>query len=258
MSTQIQTLSYEDLERFIKTKEVSYFNFYNVDIPITTYYAIQYYLRHQHDTIDNQQPLNKMFLDIELYGEEDGVDDFSLTQYPINAVTFCCNTEKVLRSYYLLNDQNYQKFGIQPIANFDLQSLLNQHIQNFTKFLIKEGYIDDTFKFEIRIFNEEAQMLQAFWLGLHDVDPDILSGWNCIRKDQSIWCKDRIINIGDAYQDLEIFKYGTINKFKISPVQHEYELKLVTGQTIITSENHRFPVFLKERDKYKNPNRYFF
>ncbi len=178
MNTQLQTLSYDDLERLIKTKESAYHNFYNADIPIITYYAVQYYLRHPHDTIDNQQQLTKLFLDIEIYGDEDGIDDFTNANYVVNAITLCCNNEKVFRSYYLLNDQNFTKFGITPDPNFNFQALITDHIANFRVIMIEKGYITEEFNFEIYLFNDEMTLVQSFWQELHRIDPDIISGWN--------------------------------------------------------------------------------
>lgn len=83
--------------------------------------------------------------------------------------------------------------------------------------------------------------------------PDIVTGWNCIPVDSSVWTKDKIttiknIEVGDVLYDSKV-----LNK---SPISHKnvYVQKLSNGATIQSSKDHKFPYRLCEKGRYTKLN----
>lgn len=175
----LQTLSFDDSIRLLKTGELSFFNFYNADIPVTSYYSSKYYLEHEYDTMENAQKINTLFVDIEFYnGTGDDMENISDAPFPINAITICDSVEKVYTSFYLLYDFNYEAFGITNDPTFQLEQLIQTRQLEFKKTLVEHGYITEDYNLRIQIYTKEEDLLQAFCVALHRIDPDILSGWN--------------------------------------------------------------------------------
>lgn len=179
----MQTITYEEVENLFKTKTLNYHNFYNVDIPVTNLYATRYYLDHKHDTIEMDQKLNILYMDIEVYTYNQGIEDVKEGKHPINIVTIRNSSNYVLHAFILLFPENAQTFGIPDDPNFDINALIQQYNQKLRDDLIKMGYlgskfISDEFTIDLKIYGDERQMLYDIWNLIHDYDPDILTSWN--------------------------------------------------------------------------------
>ncbi len=86
--------------------------------------------------------------------------------------------------------------------------------------------------------NEKRMMLQ-FVKDFKKSECDFIAGWNCIADNEYVYLKDRIVKISDVNinDDLSLFKDG-------------FKIKLKNGTEIVTSDNHIFPYYKKEKEKY--------
>ena len=176
-------LTYDEVDMMIKGKTIDYYNLYNLDIPLTTQYATKYYKMHQNDTIDINQDVHAIFLDIELYTSNKGVDKVTDGEHPINIVTLRSSNDYILWSYILLFDSNYQAFGISPDANFDKQKFIEMTQERLVHDLREQGYLGSKFipdKYEVKlaIYTDERQMIWDMWQKIHEYDPEVLTSWN--------------------------------------------------------------------------------
>lgn len=107
----------------------------------------------------------------------------------------------------------------------------------------------------IKSFDTEKEMLSQFIDDLHNSNPDIITGWNCLEENEYIYLNDRISKIKDLHNYGELSKYGNILKHINTGNKKGYEIKLSMGYDIITSDNHIFPVYTKEKNKYFTPEK---
>ena len=102
---------------------------------------------------------------------------------------------------------------------------------------------------DIKVFNTETDLLLAIIGMIKNVDPDIISGWNCLDKDTHIHTKDGLkslknINIGETLAN----NVKVINKWH----SHKKVVEFGSGFGIIrTSAEHKFLV-VDSPKKYKN------
>lgn len=178
--SNLKQIAFNDLERLMKSNELSYFNIYNGDINISTYLATKYYYEHQYDTINIPQKIRNLFIDIELDTSENIKIDIDLTkaEIPINAVSIIDSFTNEIESFILLNNTNFSLFGINnnPDFNFD-QFIINKQTE-IINYLISTNYLTETCPLKISIFNDEKELLKTLCMKIHDYDPDTLSGWN--------------------------------------------------------------------------------
>ena len=207
----MQSLTFQDLEILIRNKELSYYNVYNLDIPVQSQYAAKYYQNHSYDTIDINQNISILFLDIEFFSNFKDPSNIKDAKQPINAITTSFTKEKKFKSYFLLNDQNFKKFGIQE-KDFDFDTFIKKRQDAYLKTLVEKKYLDNSFEIEISIFNDELELLQAFWQDLHQMDPVALSGWNCDRFDMPYLYYRTTNLIGSKIEtDRIVSKFGYVN-----------------------------------------------
>lgn len=169
----MQNFSFEEF----KSMNINPYNVYGLDLDYQQYYSIQNYLKDKTDTIDKDQPLNILFLDIEVFTNNAGVfPKPEQAKFPINAITIYSTFDKTFRSYLLLQHSNINKFpGKDEIPNL---------IQHFIKDLAEDKYINpDTENLEINIFTNEIDLIKACWGKIRETDPSILSAWNGDRFD---------------------------------------------------------------------------
>ena len=180
LENKVQKIDYENFESLFRTKEINFYNIYNLDITPTIYFSSKYYHEHPNDKIDVEQKLRILFIDIELYTYENiKIDlDISKASIPINAVTIIDSETKEITSFYLLIDKNYNLFGISNDSSFDYENFIQQKKQYIYNHLIENKYIEDEYKYELLLFNDEKYLLQSLWNKIHYYDPDILTGWN--------------------------------------------------------------------------------
>ncbi|MDD4081751.1 MAG: 3'-5' exonuclease [Sphaerochaetaceae bacterium] len=151
---------------------LSPYQMYGLDITYQQYYSIQHYLQNSHDTIDIDQLLNINFIDIEVFTNNSKTfPKPELAAHPINAITTYNTFNKTFYSYLLLQHSNIQKF-----PNRDQ---IPELINSFKKELITENYISTDDSLQIEIFSNEIDLIKSCWKQIKNLDPAIISGWNC-------------------------------------------------------------------------------
>lgn len=179
----MQQMKFDEVDSLIKSRNLNYFNFYNVDIPTANLLSTKHYLSHPNDNIEHlEQPLHILFEDIEVFSDDKGVDTENHTS-PITVITFCTTKTKILHSFMLLREDNFQEFGISTDSSFNMESFISSMNEEFRLKLIEMGYIGskfipDDFKVDIHIYNDERQMIKDCWQYTHHYDPDVLTSWN--------------------------------------------------------------------------------
>ncbi|USZ68867.1 DNA polymerase [Halorussus salilacus] len=102
---------------------------------------------------------------------------------------------------------------------------------------------------EVRTFDDERAMLEAFLDYIDETDPDILTGWNCLPADSEIQMADgtekeiQNVEIGDEIVGSEDQKTTTArvtNKWRSE--KEVLEFGLADGTTLRSSEEHRIMV----------------
>jgi len=107
---------------------------------------------------------------------------------------------------------------------------------------------------EICSYTHEEDLLMAFLNEWETLDPTIISGWNCIPINESVWLKDRITSIKKIDVNSSLNKYGKVVRKSSVSKKEEYEILLHNGKIIKCSKDHVFPFWYKKSYEYKNPN----
>lgn len=178
-------ISFSQIEDSLKNKQLNFYNFYNNDIKFVTQQTARYYLKHPHDVISNQQILNAIYLDIEVYSDNQIFDDEAIDGgiYPVNIVTIVPSNVYKIHTFLLLFDKNYEAFGIKPnMSDDDFNNLISEKEKYFEDELKKRKYIgnqfiSDEYTVELKLYNDEKQLLIDLWNTIHEYDPDILTSW---------------------------------------------------------------------------------
>jgi len=197
---------------------ISPYQIYGLDIDYPQYYAIQHYLRHNHDTIDVDQLLNINFIDIEVFTNNSKTfPKPELAAHPINAITTYNTFNKTFYSYILLQHSNIQKFPNKE----QLPELIN----SFKKELIEGNYISTDDLLQIEIFSNEIDLIKSCWKQIKESDPAIISGWNCDMFDIP-YIYFRLGNLLNS-NDIEIGKIlSNFGKIKLDRNNNEYLIKI--------------------------------
>ena len=104
-------------------------------------------------------------------------------------------------------------------------------------------------------YDNEADLLREFcqWFGQSGIDT--ISGWNsCIEENQSVWTQNKIIKIKNVFKNMNTTFDGNIIEHKNTGIKDEYKIKLHNGQEILSSKDHIFPLYYKNKNEYKYPN----
>jgi len=211
----MQTITFEDF----KGMNINPYQVYSLDLDYQQYYSIQNYLKNETDTIDANQLLNILFMDIEVYTANAGMfPKPELAKFPINAITIYSSLEKSFNSFILLQHSNINAF---PEKN-EIPKL----IDDMTKSLIDEKYMLSTEKLEsINVFTNEIDLLKACWNHIKELDPSIISGWNCDRFDIP-YIYFRLSNLLNKNEN-EIGKIlSQFGKIKIDKFGNEFIVKI--------------------------------
>jgi len=97
----------------------------------------------------------------------------------------------------------------------------------------------------------EEELLDAFLVDYESIRPTILTGWNCISLKSNIWKKNEIIQICNINKNDNLYDSKVVEVFPISN-KKETEIKLINGCKLYASQEHKFPVFVKDKNKYTN------
>lgn len=210
----MQNLSLEEFNN----SDVSPYQIYGLDLDYQQSFSINSYLENKNDTIDNDQLLNILFADIEVFTNNTGVfPKPEIAKFPINAITIYSTFEKIFRSYFLLQHSNINKF---PSKN-EIPDLINQ----FTKDLLVDKYINSDEKLEIYIFTSEMDLIRACWGKIREIDPSVLSGYNMDRFDLP-YIYFRLSNLLNK-NEVEIGKILSLfGKIKVEKFGNEFLIKI--------------------------------
>lgn len=158
----VKQIDYRDIVPQIQNNTFKFYNFYNVDIDPEVYYGVQYYK--SNDETNIKQILKTVFLDIESYRYDKTLDfKFDESLHPISAITFYF--KKIFYVYYL------------DLYNVNLDNV--EIAKKFKKYLSDEKYIKPNEEIKITCFTDEIKLLTSLWTKIRELDPVILSGWNC-------------------------------------------------------------------------------
>ncbi|ACV10562.1 DNA polymerase B region [Halorhabdus utahensis DSM 12940] len=109
--------------------------------------------------------------------------------------------------------------------------------------------LEDEFEADVRVFEEEERMLEAFLEYIDETDPDILTGWNCLPADAQISMADgatkeiQDVQIGDTVvgnDEQETTVAEVTSKWESRKEVFEFELE--DGTTLRSSGDHRIKV----------------
>lgn len=189
MSQSINRLTqttFEQIEQKLKTKELHYYNFYNNDIRYTLQQTSRWYSKHSNDTITNFQPLHSLYLDIEVYNNNQGMDEEIIDNgsNPINIVTIYDDQEQIFHTYLLLFPNNFETFGLTSnMSQEDYVKFIEDRQTYYINELKKREYVGNEYISDIKglnlhIYNDEKSLLLDLWKHIHECDPDILTSWN--------------------------------------------------------------------------------
>jgi len=211
---KLQTLNLEEFNNL----DISPYQVYGLDLDYQQSFSINSYLENKNDTIDNDQLLNIVFADIEVFTNNAGVfPKPEQAKFPINAITIYSTFEKVFRSYFLLQHSNINKF---PNKN-EIPDLINQ----FTKDLLVDKYINSDEKLEIYVFTSEMDLIRACWEKIREIDPSVLSGYNMDRFDLP-YIYFRLSNLLNK-NEVEIGKILSLfGKIKVEKFGNEFLIKI--------------------------------
>lgn len=106
--------------------------------------------------------------------------------------------------------------------------------------------------------SSETKLLNLFVDHIETERYDVLSGWNCITHNQHVWLNDRICKISQLSNlsetpHLKKLQYG-INKIMHTGKKREFIIKNSFGNIVRCSKDHKFMVYKKRREQYKNLN----
>lgn len=213
MSEEIQTLAFNNIESLLKEGKVNYYNVYNLDMNLPSYFAVKYYLDNPHDSVDMKQDISTLFLDIEVFTDNKGLENFKNAICPISCVSILLNKSNIIESYLLLLNRNYDKYGLKDVEDYD--KFLVERANSFIDTLYKEKYLlEDGYSINIHIYADEKQMLLDLWQKIHELDPATLSGWNSSTFDiPYIYNRIAVLLGSTVAADRVVSKFGSVKTY---------------------------------------------
>lgn len=181
----MQQLTYSDINQLIDQKQLHFYNFYNNDIKLDLQQTTKYYSKFSHDNINSNQKLTQLFLDIEVFTNNQGFTDNDLEEapFPIYLITIIFSKTKIAHTYLLLFPNNMENFGINPnMSNDEYGKFINETEQwllnelKVRKYLDCK-YLDNDIQIKLNIYSDEKQLIVDCWKQIHEYDPDILSSF---------------------------------------------------------------------------------
>jgi len=246
----LQTLQLKEVIDKLKNNELQYNQFYNANIEASHYFAIQHFTENKHDTIDMNQKLKILFFDIECYfNNQTEVVDFKKAEGVINAITIYDNKTKIYHAFLLLmSDKN------QNLVDFDNKE---EYIKTYKKELIENNYITEDEDIQLYFYvDDELTFIEECWQLIHQIDPVLMSGFNCIYEEESVWLEDKITKIKNITTDDKTNIFGNILNHVNTGKKQGHNIKLVNGTNLICSKDHRIPIFQKLPKKYINSSHF--
>lgn len=101
---------------------------------------------------------------------------------------------------------------------------------------------------------DESDLLRSFMKYWKKNYPDIVSGWNCLNMNERVWSPDKISKLSNLSKNTQLFMSDYVKDYKKTGLKEEYCIQTALGNKIYPSINHKFPVYIKNSNKYKNFN----
>jgi len=165
----LQTIEFDDVIMQLKNNNLNYTQFYNVDIDVPEYYSIQHYKKNNHDTINTDQNISTIFIDIEVFSNHTGQFLPSNAISPISAITIYNSKNKTYYAYLLILPQ------ISHLISNDIN--ISELINKFKIDLVEHKYIPENEQIEIEFYTDELLLIENCWSKIHEIDPVTISGY---------------------------------------------------------------------------------
>ena len=176
------------------------YNIFNSDMTVEDHYRFIFGKRFKNDI----RKINKSFFDIEVDTRWMEGDFVRLGECPINAIAFMDENHKVIHSFLLRDKRNPQiadfenriangSFGLKQLTDFITTAIGGE--KQYKRFHMYE------YRFDIRFFDDEIDLLKTFFTTVHNYSPDFCEGWNSSGFDLS-YIIERIIALGYDPRDI--------------------------------------------------------
>ena len=157
----------------------------NLDVDITNWYHLEFIREYHYDGI---VPIKTGYFDI----ETDITSTSVIGESPIVCITYISETTNTVYNVSVRNEK-YKKFDV---YEQNIQKFIDECTESFALY---DEYADTPWEYQCVIFDNEADMLLAFWKLVHTLDDDFMVAWNAPFDVMSII--NRMSNIGlDPYQ----------------------------------------------------------
>ena len=179
---------------------------YMLDYDVSSYLALIYYLkRNQFDNYTVEQKFKKVFIDIEVFCDfSDEFPEPKYAKYPISSLSVV-NDKQETTIYAVLLKHDLSKINITQLTD----NIVKRTKDNYS------NIIEDEFSLEIKIYENEAEMLKDFWLDLRNYDPAVIFGFNSNRFDFPYILNRTLKLLGDKAKNI-------ISRFGIAEVNGNY------------------------------------
>lgn len=142
---------------------------YDGDVGIEIKHSIDYYYNRK--LPERDWKLKVLFWDIEVYTGNERAFPFPLeAEHPINSISFKLSGDA--DTYvYILNCKGidlHSYHGRQELIDADDYESIEKHLKGNT----------DIEHYNIKVFNSEQDLIKSFLKKVHELDPDIMAGWN--------------------------------------------------------------------------------
>jgi DNA polymerase elongation subunit (family B) len=132
-------------------------------------------------------------------------------------------------------------------------SIYNSKSKKLLTFAYKPQTTEINEENNIYIYPSEFDLLDNFLKYMTKEKFDIVTGWNCLNKNENIWQNDKIISLEKIETNQKLFENGSIkNKSNITK-KDAYKIQLHNGSYIISSIDHIFPTYFKFKKEWKRP-----
>lgn len=208
----MKTIEFKDILPHVKSGMFKYYNFYNVDLDLSIFYATRYYLNSKEPPPEKTpQIIHKLFLDIESYQQDRSIE-FSFTEalHPVSAISFY--HKKIFYAYFL------------NLHNVEIN--IPEWEKEFQQELINNNYIKPDETVQITVFDNELELLIKTWEKIRELDPAVLSGWNCHRFDFPYVYKRMLLLTNNDTSKVNniVSRFGVVKQFKTEIDIAEYNI----------------------------------
>ena len=241
--------TYSEMKKSAKSFTTMGENVYESDVPIETKFVIENYAGQ-----DLSQPpeMRKHFMDIEVHSSE-GFPRPEDANFPITINTVW---DSIDEQFYIWSEKDFDT------------SFMDDSGEKYTKFIFGESEewlkIKELENSENRKDKENAKkkriviekaLLKHYIEWTAEKNPTMLSGWNCLEENQTVWMNNSIVKIKDIsnkHKNKPLFNPKTnINKFGYTGEKEMYKLKTALGKEILCSKEHIFFTKTKQKEDYR-------